>query len=438
MKIVHIIPGSGTTFYCQNCMRDNTLVEALRDLGHDVSIVPMYLPLNIDDPHSKLYGDTPVFYGAINTYLKQVLPIYRKAPVWVERLFDSRFLLNIAAHKAGSTSAVGLEDMTISMLKGEEGNQSTELEHLVHWLKEHSRPDIIHLSNALLLGLAGKIKKELGTPIVCSLQDENQWIDPMEPEYQERVWHLMAEKAADVASFTPVSNYYAKVMREKMSVSETKIDTVHIGIDLSVFVQNDLSFDPPVIGFLSRMNRSQGLDILVDAFLILKRQERFNNLKLYITGGYTADDGEFIKHIQGRLKESNVYADVRIFHEFDQNHRKEFLKSISVLSVPVPAGEAFGTYLLEAFATGIPVVQPDVGAFPEIIEKTGGGVIYKRNTPENLADALETLLLNPDRARKYGESGAKSVHDFFSIQKMAADMVNVYEKILSNNLKPGK
>jgi len=253
MKIVHIVPGSGNTFYCQNCMRDNSLVKALRDLGHDVTIIPMYLPLNIDDPNSTLFGDTPVFYGAINTYLKQVLPIYRKAPEWVERLFDSRFFLNIAAHKAGSTRAAGLEDMTISMLKGEEGNQATELEHLVNWLKDHSKPDIIHLSNALLLGLAGTIKKELGTPVVCSLQDENQWIDPMEPEYQDRVWQLMAEKAQDVVSFTPTSFYYAKVMREKMNIPEHKMDTVHVGINLSIYQQKSLSPDPPVIGFLYRM-----------------------------------------------------------------------------------------------------------------------------------------------------------------------------------------
>jgi len=431
MKIVHIVPGSGNTFYCQNCMRDNSLVTALRELGHKVTIVPMYLPLNIDDPDSKLFGDTPVFYGAINTYLKQVFPLYRKAPVWMERVFDSRFFLNIAAHKAGSTRAAGLADMTISMLKGEEGNQATELEHLINWLKNHSQPDIIHLSNALLLGLAGKIKRELGIPVVCSLQDENQWIDPMEPEYQKNVWQLMAEKATDVEIVTPVSDYYAQTMQEKMHIHDKKLDTVHIGIDLSVFQQNNLSFNPPVLGFLSRMSESQGLDILVDAYIILKNRERFKNLKLFITGGSTADDEKFIQHIHQKLKETNVIDNVTIFKEFDQNHRKQFLRSISILSVPVPVGEAFGTYLLEAFATGIPVVQPKVGAFPEIIKKTGGGIIYAQNTPDNLAAAIESLLIDPDKAKKLGKTGAKSVHDFFSIQKMAGDMVSVYEKILT-------
>jgi len=431
MKIVHIVPGSGNTFYCQNCMRDNSLVKALRDMGHDVTIIPMYLPLNIDDPNSTLFGDTPVFYGAINTYLKQVLPIYRKAPVWMERLFDSKFFLNIAAQKAGSTKAAGLEDMTISMLKGEEGNQATELEHLVKWLKEHSKPDIIHLSNALLLGLARKIKDELGTPVVCSLQDENQWIDPMQPEYQPRVWQLMAEKAQDVVSFTPVSFYYANEMREKMSIPEHKMDTVHVGIDLSKYEQKNSLPDPPVIGFLSRMCQSQGLEILVDAFIILKKKQPFRDLKLYITGGYTADDENFVKSIHQRLKNASVFTDVKIFPEFDQNHRKEFLQSISVLTVPVPVGEAFGTYLLEAFATGTPVVQPNVGAFPEVIRKTGGGVVYDLNNPEKLAEELESLLLDDGKIQKYGNSGAKRVHDFFSIQKMAGEMVKVYKKILS-------
>jgi len=244
MKIVHIVPGSGDTFYCQNCMRDNSLVKELRKRGHEVAIVPMYLPVNIDEPEKNYFGDTPVFYGAINTYLKQVMPLYRKAPVWLERLMDSKFLLNMAAHKAGSTRAAGLEEMTISMLKREQGNQSTELQHLVDWLQNHEKPDVVHLSNALLLGLAGKIKHDLGIPVFCSLQDENQWIDPMEPQARQQVWDLMAEKGRDVAAFTAVSNYYAAQMQQTMRIPADKLYTVYIGINMDEFMPYSLPFNP--------------------------------------------------------------------------------------------------------------------------------------------------------------------------------------------------
>ena len=73
-----------------------------------------------------------------------------------------------------------------------------------------------------------------------------------------------------------------------------------------------------VLGFLSRMCESQGLGILVDAYIILKSRERFKNLKLYITGGSTTDDEKFIQQIQKKLRETNVFNDVTIFNEFDQ------------------------------------------------------------------------------------------------------------------------
>jgi len=78
MKIVHIVPGSGGTFYCQNCLRDNALVKALRAQGHDVVMVPLYLPMFADEPG--ISGEAPVFYGAISLYLRQRLPFCESLP----------------------------------------------------------------------------------------------------------------------------------------------------------------------------------------------------------------------------------------------------------------------------------------------------------------------------------------------------------------------
>ena len=134
MKIIHIVPGSGGTFYCQNCLRDNELVKALKSIGHEVTVVPLYLPLSVNAPEPT--GDTPVFYGAINIYLKQLMPFYRKAPLWLERVLDAPAMLKWAAKKSGSTNAPGLEELTLSTLRGEVGNQASELDHLVTWLKK--------------------------------------------------------------------------------------------------------------------------------------------------------------------------------------------------------------------------------------------------------------------------------------------------------------
>lgn len=152
MKIVYIIPGSGGTFYCQNCLRDNILADAMRKAGHDVLIIPMYLPM-FSDSETKI-KNAPVFFGAVNLYFKYRFPFLRKLPNWILRVFDASCLLKFAAKRAGSTRAAGLEGMTIDILNGESNIMSDELTKLIQYLSEIEKPDIVHISNALLLGIA--------------------------------------------------------------------------------------------------------------------------------------------------------------------------------------------------------------------------------------------------------------------------------------------
>ena len=204
MKIVQIIPGSGGSFYCGNCLRDSKYVVALREQGHEVIKIPMYLPI-FSDEHD--IEDIPVFYGAVSIYLKQLYPLFRRAPAWVDRILNSKPMLSMAASMAGSTDAKGLEEMTVSMLLGEDGKQNEELERLVDWIGEHCHPDVIHISNALLLGLAHRLKERFNVPVVCSLQDEDVWVDVMTDKYRHEVWDLMSERGEIIDAFISVSDY---------------------------------------------------------------------------------------------------------------------------------------------------------------------------------------------------------------------------------------
>ena len=428
MKIVHIIPGSGGTFYCQNCMRDNQLVESLKAEGHDIVMVPMYLPLNVD-VHG-LMGDTPVFYGAINVYLKEKVPFYRHAPVWMERLFDSESLLQMAAKKAGSTRASGLEEMTINTLLGEQGSQASELEHMVNYLNEYIQPDIVHLSNALLLGLAKRIKNDVGASVVCSLQDENEWIDPMTPDYQKKVWDLMGERAKDVDAFIAASKFYAHKAKKNMDLVENKVHVVYGGIDLTGYERSSLPMDPPVIGFLCRMNEYFGLGVLMDAFIKLKNNSTFSNTKLVLTGGYTGDDKPFVQKMLKKAEKAGYKNDVSILDDFDKASRINMLKKLTLLSVPVLTGEAFGAYQVEALAAGVPIVQPNVGGYPEFVQRTGGGLIYSPNSGDELAKVFESLLNKPEKIKEMGEKGHEIVYKEFTMKKMADNILAVYKGIV--------
>lgn len=428
MKIVNIVPGFGGTFYCGNCLRDSVFVKTLQTMGHQVVMLPIYMPLTVDN--GTFNSETPVFYGAVNIYLKQNFSLFRHEPAWLQKFFDSKPILKYAARKAGSTRAEGLEEMTISMLKGEDGLQREELHELVEYLKYHEKTDLVHLSNALLMGLAKKIREELKIPVVCSLQDEDVWIDAMRPSYKEGLWRLMAEKGKDIDAFIGVSQYFSGVMMRKMAIPADKIHVVHIGVNPSDYQVHVPNTDAPVIGYLSRMCEENGFEILVDAFIQLKQNPRFAHVRLKLNGGSTGDDKKFIQKQIKKLKQNGFLHDVVFASAFNTSSLSEYFSDVTVMSVPVLKGEAFGLYQLEAMASGIPVVQPALGAFPEVAELTGGGFIYEPNTAKALAKAFEDILSNPDRLLKFSKAGRKAVEEHFNTAIITQKMVEVYEKLL--------
>jgi glycosyltransferase involved in cell wall biosynthesis len=423
MRIIHIIPGSGGSFYCGNCLRDSKYVVALRKMGHEVVKVPMYLPLFSHDDLQEI----PVFYGAVSIYLKQLYPIFEKAPVWFDNLLNSKPMLKFAAGMAGSTSAKGLSEMTISMLKGEHGRQHEELDRMIDWIKEHYPADIVHLSNALLSGLAPRIKERLGVKVYCSLQDEDVWIDVMKPEFRQEGWDLMHENAKSIDRFIGVSQYFSDLMKERINLKDEQIKTIYLGVDPTDYEYIPVSEKPRNIGFISRMCEENGLDILVEAFISLKDRTGFQDVKLILTGGSTGDDKHYIHKLKKRISDCGLNDQVEFLADFEEDGRKEFFRKVSVISVPVRIGEAFGLYLLESMASGVPVIQPALGAFPEIIRKSGGGLTYEPNQPEMLTDALAALLPDSERLSALSQAGHEGVHRYFDIFTHARELISVYE-----------
>jgi len=431
MDILQIIPGSGGSFYCGNCLRDDKFHLAMKKQGHQVTKLPMYLPL-FSDEHD--LNEIPVFYGAISIYLKQLYPIFRHAPAWFDRLLNSSPMMKLAASMAGSTSAKGLEEMTISMLMGEEGKQKDELNRMVSWMAEYLHPDVIHLSNALLLGLAPKLKKEFPNAIiVCSLQDEDVWVDAMKNDFRDKIWNLMSTKSEYVDGFIAVSDFYSKVSIDKMKLPTEKVFTNHLGVDPDEYKYISSAKKNRNIGYISRMCEANGFDIIVDAFILLKKDPAFEDVNLILTGGSTGDDKPVIKQAKQKLRAAGLTNQVEFLEDFDGEGRHEFFAKVKLISVPVRNGEAFGLYLLESMASGVPVVQPKLGAFPEIIEKSNGGVIYENNSPEELATTLKDLLDKEDILAELSTNARKGVEESFNIYTQTNELVNIYSQLLKKN-----
>ncbi len=428
MKIVNIVPGFGGSFYCGNCLRDSSYVKSLRDAGHDAVTLPIYLPLTLN---GEKQSDAPVFYGAINIYLKQKFPFLRKMPKWMEKFFNSPSFLKYAAKKAGSTRAEGLEEMTISMLQGHEGYQKEELQQLIDFLKHHEKPDVVHLSNALLMGLARKIKDELGIPVVCSLQDEDVWIDAMADSYQEKLWNLFSRKAKDIDAFIAVSHFYGEVMKNRMNIADEKLNVIHVGLDPHAFEMSEPVFDPPVIGFMSRMNEENGFEIFIDAIIKLKSNPQFREVKVRCSGGQTGDDKKFIHKQLKKLNKLGFANDVEFVEDYREKYLNEFFQPLTLLSVPVLKGEAFGLYQIESLACGVPLIQPALGAFPEIIEATKGGVTFSPNNAEALADTFASVLSKPEKIKEMSKLGRKNVEKHFNSSILIKKMMEVYKRVIS-------
>lgn len=427
MKSIQILPGSGDNFYCENCVRDNATVRALKKAGEDIVAIPMYLPQVADRVDA--VSEAPVFYGGINSYLQQVSWFFRWTPRWIDRLFDTRFMLRIAAKRAGSVRASNLGELTLSVMQGQTGNQVKELDRLLQYLDGVEKPDLVHLSTSLLMGIGLAIKKRFGIPIVCTLQDEDVWIDAMVEPWRTRCWETMARGGAEVDAFIAVSRYYGDVMQELLKIPASKMHVVPIGVEAGDPPAAPSS-GPPAIGYLARMAESMGLPLLVDAFLKLKKMERHKSLRLHLSGGKTGDDGPYLERLRKRLADEGVAGDVTFFDEFDPKSRRGFLSSLTLLSVPSSRGVAFGTFILEAAAQGVPVVLPRLGSYPELMESIGGGVLYEPNDAMTLAAVLDDLIGSADRRAELGRRGRESVIRSFSLDVMAKKLLDVYGSVV--------
>ncbi len=425
MRIVQLTPGTGN-FYCGTCLRDNALVTALRKQGHDAVLLPMYLPHFVDE--ASVAEDAPLFFGGINVYLQQKSALFRNTPEWIDRLLNTPALLHRAASQAGMTSARDLGDLTISMLLGEDGRQAKELEKVIAWLsKKENRPDVVSLSNVLLIGLARRIKQVLGIPIVCSLQGEDSFVDAL-PE-PERCWQVLRERAADVSIFVAVSRYYGEVMTRRLELAPERVAVVYNGIALDGYAPAASGPpQPPVIGYLARMHPGKGLDVLVEAFIRLRARGTIPGVRLRIAGGQTPCDRPFVNRLQEQIQACGCEQSVEFLPNLDRSEKQAFLRTLSILSVPATYGESFGLYLIEALASGVPVVQPAHAAFPELVEATGGGLLCEPGDPEALALALEKALGDPVQLAEWGRCGMRQVRENFSSETMARGFAAVCER----------
>jgi glycosyltransferase involved in cell wall biosynthesis len=429
MKVAFLVTGSGGSFYCSNCYRDMLYFRAVKALpGMETVAVPLYLP------PEKLYiesgFDTNVFFGAISLYIREKVHFLGKMPAFMDRILDSAPLLKLASKSAGSTRTEGLEDLTLNMISSSNTNRENEVKRLVRYLEKTGKPDIIQLSNALIIGLARQIKKYSDVKIVCSLQNEDDWLNEMAEPFRSQAWKMIAEESKYIDAFISPSLYYKDFFMRMAGIPGDNIHVVPLGLDHSEVSATKTEKSGRAIGYFSRVSYHNGFDKIADAFIKLKKEPGLADLTLHVCGGFTSDDKPFIAGQIKKIKDNGFKSSVKIYPGFQGRGKQEFLDAIDILSVPVRKYDAYGLYLLEANAAGIPCVQPSTGAFPEILATTGGGLLYSPDDIETLAASIRSLLNDRNKAAQLGEEGKKRVASQLSHLNMAEGMASVYRALI--------
>ena len=428
MKIAHISPGAGGML-CGACMHDNTLAGALMRQGHDVNLIPIYTPMRTDEED---FSGTEVFFGAINVFLNQRSRLFRSLPSAMTHFLDRPGLLRRVATADAKIDASQMGALTVSMLQGEDGAQARALEELVAALRDHGRPDVVHLSNSLLLGMAHRLREELKVPVVCSLQGEEIFIHDLVAPYKEQVTDLLRRQAVQVDGFIAPSAVYADVMAGVLGVGRDRIHHVPLGIHLDGHggPRPARPATPFVIGYLARICPEKGLHLLVEAVAQLVKKLGREAVRLRVAGYLGGRDRAYFEGIKAQVAQAGLEEIFEHVGEVDREGKIAYLKSLDVLSVPTPYHEPKGLFVLEALANGTPVVQPDHGAFPELVNDTGGGLLCAPDDPVDLARAFAELAADPGLREELGRNGAAAVAERYNENLMADRTLAVYHRLI--------
>jgi len=423
MKILYLTGGAGQ-MYCGSCLRDNALATELLSRGHQVTLLPVYTPTLTDEVN---VSQDKVFFGGISVYLEQYIPPFRNSPKWLDRFWDSKTMLHLASRRSISTSPKMLGEMTVSMLRGEQGFQHKEISKLLKWLKNEDKPDVISLPYTLLLGLAKPLKESLGRPICCTLQGEDLFLEGLQEPYRSESKKLIESQLQHVDAFISVSEYYAEFMPGYLGIPRNKIHVVPLGINLDGYQKKEPSSDGTLkIGYFARIAPEKGLHVLADAYQRMRKSGSLTNARMEVAGYLAPEYQRYLHDIESGFKNSGLGEEFTYRGVLNRQQKISFLQSLDVLSVPATYNEPKGIFLLEAMACGVPVVQPRRGGFTEIIERTGGGLLVEPDDVDSLAEGLLTIARDTEIVKRLTADAFTKVREHYSVTRMADSALEVY------------
>ena len=432
MRLAYLTAGAAGMF-CGSCMHDNTLAAALTRIGVDVQLIPTYTPIRTDELDVSV---DRIFFGGVNVFLQQKFVLFRHLPPLIDRLFDQPRFLRWVTSRGIEVNPKELGALTVSMLRGKHGHQRKEVHRLCRWLASSARPDLIIMTNLLIGGCIPEIKRALNVPVLVTLQGDDVFLDSLPEPYRQQAMQQIARLIDSVDGFLVHSRFYAEAMREYFGLPPERIYQVPLGIDTNDFLPfRDRSArkpsDPPRrVGYLARLSPEKGLHILVDAFIDLRRRTGFEDVQLRVAGWLGNEHRQYAEAEFAKLRAAGLQDAFHYEGVVDRAGKIALLSGLDVFTVPTTYRDPKGLFVLESLAAGVPVVQPHHGAFPELLEITGGGCLVEPGNPRALADQLAGLLNDPQRRLAMGTSAQAIVHQHLNSRCMAEGTAAVLRRFV--------
>jgi glycosyltransferase involved in cell wall biosynthesis len=433
VKIAYITAGGGG-MYCGSCIHDNTLARALIAREHEVLLIPTYTPIRTDEEDVSYHK---VFYGGINVYLQQKSALFRMLPRFLDRWLSGTKLLRKVASGNIATDAKFLGEMTLSLSQGVDGKQKKELEYLVNWLAKELKPDLVVLTNLLIGSFIPQLKALHNVPVLVNLQGDDYFIDGLGDPWREKVLANLQGLAKQVDGFIVNSQFYAEKMSTYFDFPAKKAYVVPLGVDLKGFeasASRDAS-QPPTLGYLARICPEKGFHHAVDAFLRVRKRPGLEAMRFRFAGWLGKEHEPFFNEQMAKLKQAGADAYIEHRQVEGMEAKLDFFKGLDVFTVPTSFEEPKGLPVMEALAAGVPYVVPAIGAFPEVLERLGGGTSFPPGDDEMYDALLEMLLTDPDYARQMGLAGRSALAEFGNMEIMAGDHESVFQRMLNPGMK---
>jgi glycosyltransferase involved in cell wall biosynthesis len=419
-------------------MHDNTLARAMQRTGIDIQLIPTYTPIRTDEEDVSI---DRVFLGGVSVYMEQVIPGYRLVAPMLSPLLDQPWLLKLATRRASSTSSRSLGKLTVSMLRGTSGRQRRETEQLCQWLSTSVKPRLVVFSNILIAGCAALLKQKTGARQLVTLQGDDIFLESLPEKYRRQAFEEIAKIVPCIDGFLVHSQFYADFMSDYLRIPADKIRKIPLGVDVADFVDcldSRSQSSTPTIGYLARLAPEKGLHVLVDAFIALRRQYPNLAARLRVAGYLGENHRGYAEEQFANLKAASLGDQFEYLGSVNRREKIEFLSSLDLLSVPTTYRDPKGLFVLEALAAGVPVVQPAHGAFPELIERLGGGDLVPPNDPAALAEAFARRLTDREGSRRLGNQGREAVLRDFNAEAMAVATWSTWQEFLPKVEKTGR